>query len=474
MGNGMSEIRAARRKRIQRFAAAQGKCRGFVRLAELAEYRARKDDEVFGVDESRLHDAFADLGISILKGDFEPEGGRRSKILCLSEEMPAMRLRADFLVARRIALGDDRAWVSAYLAHCWAPREDMLRWCEDKRVEPPPAWLRPREKPTDDQANVAAEVTKYGYRVSNENPSPSPVDLADDYIDRAQRGLMKPSEIEAELKAKGLPPLATRPAPEKFDPMAEVWWTMGMTAAWIVWRSPGAVRQVWSNYRREITVWLGPRSLRVFPAPKPEQSWGYRGHLFRTEIVTGYSLERLSDLNLFQVFSRLTIVSPNTGVAVLAGDDARVSLWRKLEIGQLVAEGIRNSSGERTPIRDAEWIDLGDFYQKDWPADSIGSQYEKSPRFLAVRVRSARVIELWPPPGTVETIAKPARRSKPLGRRDAVRRALRELWPDGVTPGLMIQQRDAKIVEWFKDKELSPPSSRTIARALEGMSEERA
>ncbi len=38
----------------------------------------------------------------------------------------------------------------------------------------------------------------------------------------------------------------------------------------------------------------------------------------------------------------------------------------------------------------------------------------------------------------------------------------------------MIQQRDAKIMEWFKDKGLSPPSSRTIARALEGISEERA
>jgi hypothetical protein len=34
----------------------------------------------------------------------------------------------------------------------------------------------------------------------------------------------------------------------------------------------------------------------------------------------------------------------------------------------------------------------------------------------------------------------------------------------------MIQQRDAKIVDWFKEKALPIPSSRTIARDLRGNS----
>ena len=49
-------------------------------------------------------------------------------------------------------------------------------------------------------------------------------DFRDDCIERARRGLATPDEIEAELAAKGLPPLASKPDEAKFDPMAEPWW----------------------------------------------------------------------------------------------------------------------------------------------------------------------------------------------------------------------------------------------------------
>jgi hypothetical protein len=465
MRTGTDEIRAARRKRIERFAARQEKCRKFVRLADLTEYRARKDDETFGVNKDRLHNAYIDFAVSILKGGFELTG--KSHILCMSEDLPPMRLRADFLAARRINLGD-QVIIEAYLSHCWAPIDAMLRWCEDKKINPPPAWLRERVEPAARQPDPRVTVFRYGYRLDEEYPRPFALELADDYIEHARRGLITPAEIEAELKAKGLEPLAVKPDPKKFDPMAEIWWTLPMAAAWIVWRTPHAVRRAWSNYRREVREWLGPYPLQVLAEKQPK--FGYR----HTETVNGYTLERCRDVDIFEVLHLSTLNFGTDGVAVLVGNEARLALWHKLQSGQLIAEGIRNSGGERTPIRDAEWIDLDHYHQRGWPADAIGAQMEKWPRYLAVRVRSAKVVELWRTPEASEAIAEPARPSKPPGRRYAVRQAFRELWPDGVTPGLMIQQRDAKIMEWFKDKGLSPPSSRTIARALEGMSEGRA
>jgi hypothetical protein len=36
-----------------------------------------------------------------------------------------------------------------------------------------------------------------------------------------------------------------------------------MAAAWIIWRTPDAVRQVRWNYRRELRQWVGPEELFV-------------------------------------------------------------------------------------------------------------------------------------------------------------------------------------------------------------------
>ena len=100
-------------------------------FAELAEYRAHANED-FGVNEDRLNRAFVDLTVSILRGEFELTD--QSSILCLSEQMPPTRLSADFLAERRLSLGE--AVTSAvYVAHCWAPIDDMLRWCEDIRMQ---------------------------------------------------------------------------------------------------------------------------------------------------------------------------------------------------------------------------------------------------------------------------------------------------------------------------------------------------
>jgi hypothetical protein len=126
--------------------------------------------------------------------------------------------------------------------------------------------------------------------------------IRDEYLRRARRGLVAPAEIETELATKNLPPLATRPDPERFDPNSEVWWTLAMTAAWIIWRTPDAVRQAWSNYRREVREWIGPQELFVEYEPRSE--YGYRRPM---EKVTGYTLEPLRELDLFGVLLRSTL-----------------------------------------------------------------------------------------------------------------------------------------------------------------------
>jgi hypothetical protein len=285
--------------------------------------------------------------------------------------------------------------------------------------------------------------------------------IADEYLNRARRGLMTPAEIEAELAAKKLPPLAMWPDPEKFDPNSEVWWTLAMAAAWIIWRTPDAVRRAWWKFRREVREWIGPLELVVEAEEQP--TYGYR----ITETVAGYTLESWRQMDLFGVLLRSTFKSESN--AVIAGEAARLSLWRRLESGELVAEAIRSVGADRSPIRDADWIDLDHFTQQGWPADSVGTQNEKSPRFLAVRVRSARVIELWPVQVPQPGVVAP-KRSRWLDRREAIRRAHAALWPGGEPIGLMVKQRDAMIQQRIKADGLLPPASRTIARALDDTS----
>ena len=314
-------------------------------------------------------------------------------------------------------------------------------------------------KPINDDQVAAAKVPKYGYRVTDDHPIT--LDMAAGYLSRARRGISTPDEIEAELAANGLPPFASFPDSALFDPLAEVWWTLPMTAAWIIWRTRDAVRRAWSAYRREVRVWTGPHRIDV-PKASSEPIYGYQTY----ETVMGYTLERYRDLHLFQVLLRSTFNDPEDGVPLVEGERARIDLWHSLEGGELVAEGIRNPGQERAPLRDAEWIDLDHYYEDEWPTDALGRQGEKAPRYVGLRVRRARVVELWPAIVDEEigvAVSVPVQRPD---RREAIRAAVKELWPDGLPQGLMVKQRDRTVQDWFKQRGLQQPSGRTILRAL--------
>src|SRR5262245_56035254 len=98
------------------------------------------------------------------------------------------------------------------------------------------------------------------------------IDPRDELFDDLQYGRTTPDEAEAKLRALGLPPLAAQPNPADFDPMAEVWWTLPMTIAWISRRTAAAVRDVWDAYRERCCDWERRRWQNGFDGPI------YEGH----------------------------------------------------------------------------------------------------------------------------------------------------------------------------------------------------
>ena len=66
------------------------------------------------------------------------------------------------------------------------------------------------------------------------------------------------------------------------------------------------------------------------------------------------------------------------------------------------------------------------------------------------------------------TYYPPAPAQRARGKAVAVRQAFGELWPDGLPNGMGVKERDRRIIEWFKSRELLAPSTQTIYRALLG------
>src|ERR1700722_4247291 len=72
---------------------------------------------------------------------------------------------------------------------------------------------------------------------------------------QARRGEMSPEQAEAWAREKSQPPFASTPDAARWEPMTEPDWTLAMTAAWIMWRTPEAVRENWNAYRTECSAW---------------------------------------------------------------------------------------------------------------------------------------------------------------------------------------------------------------------------
>jgi len=174
--------------------------------------------------------------------------------------------------------------------------------------------------------------------IENQYPS-DPFDLRNALLDDVLRGRKTPDEAEEIAKQKGLTPFARKPS--GLNPMNEVSWSLAMTVAWIVWRTPDAVMENWAEYREEWWYWFWQR-IRL---PR-DGDW---------EIVEGYELRQSKPATLFSLMLSEATDEVNGPANTFATvKEAREALWKALEAGKLSASAT-NRDGVPVLIPAHEW-----------------------------------------------------------------------------------------------------------------------
>jgi hypothetical protein len=205
-------------------------------------------------------------------------------------------------------------------------------------------------------------------------------------IGKVEHGELSPDAADAEAARLGLEPLAGCPCPDDFDPMAEVFWTPPMAAAWIAHRSPDAVREAWDAYRVKCRDWHF-REWRVGPD----------GPVFAGHFLEQRKPATLSWLRMTEVFNACQGEQNELSMPV---DTAIGALLCAIRTACFDATGIDVSTGQRMQISDDNWCDLTLSEEANHAVAKAG---QAEPRFTDLRVPAAAIRGLWPselPPAT--------------------------------------------------------------------------
>ena len=203
----------------------------------------------------------------------------------------------------------------------------------------------------------------------------------------AMRGQITPEQAEEWARDHGKPPFEERPDPAKFDPMTVDDWTLGMATAWIVWRTPDAVRDVWSDFASGCWEWQ-PYSHREAWEHAPEGIVHAKGS----------KLEQRKAKSPDEVSLRATVSEAmgNSGMG-LSAEDAESALRAALRQGdKLVARHGRRAE----PIDKHLWA-AGRLSPFACPRarGSHDAVYDGNGEvaFKSVTVERDAVLSVWPP-----------------------------------------------------------------------------
>jgi len=194
-------------------------------------------------------------------------------------------------------------------------------------------------------------------------------------------GELSPAAAEAEAERLGVRPLLDRSDPCDFDPMLEDRWTLAMTIAWIVWRTPDAVREQWPAYvigceRWREAVWNrgeGTPTFRGFePGPLPMPSW------LLLALREDYPRER----------TRRVPWRPRSPY------EARLELWKALEQGDIEVDAIDLDSRRRVDIPASAWKSLELYPELEW--DIVREDRMSRSGYEEIRFPVRQVVDAWP------------------------------------------------------------------------------
>ncbi|MEF2548994.1 hypothetical protein VQ045_17685 [Aurantimonas sp. E1-2-R+4] len=151
-------------------------------------------------------------------------------------------------------------------------------------------------------------------------------------------------------------PSPDAPNPEDFDPNSEVYWTLPMVLAWIVYRDSGEVRQMWDQYRSRCMDDAGTATVSLH-------------HIACLVDDEGHSIA----------------MSPAEAERLLLGT---------LAVGSIAACGIPLDGERRVEIKEREWADFG-FFEGHGSRDEVragpfGHGYH------SVLLKSRAVRQAWP------------------------------------------------------------------------------
>ena len=155
-----------------------------------------------------------------------------------------------------------------------------------------------------------------------------------------------------------------------------------MAVAWIIWRTPEAVREHWDKYRRECTVWVS-HSWPVCVGGRNEIGW----HTEKRSPVSVYDILQSAPRN-------------DVGGEKLNAVFAVKSFERELSAGKIIATAkatqfhptIRHRN--RTEIRKLEWLEFSLEIETIYGSDSV-SGVDEAPHYVMILVEREQILRIW-------------------------------------------------------------------------------
>jgi len=194
-----------------------------------------------------------------------------------------------------------------------------------------------------------------------------------------RQGRLSPAQAEGWAEKRGEEFFETPDRAKLGDPMSLPNWTLAMATAWIIWRSPDAVRESWNDYRCECYGW---ERIPIGGGAPKKMAWELR----RLPPVSRSTVRSLA----FRQDDPANQIEPPTRACDLFD--------HKLQSGDVEATGIPDGgTGQRVRIPPHEWIDFSFVYDDDEHPESVFSTVRGKPHYREVRVRVRDVMREWPP-----------------------------------------------------------------------------